>query len=142
MYASQNHFPNSIETVAWSDTRQLWLSLCTKRAFVQNLTIPNLLHLTSKTLTSPIMHFRLITVAFSLLCESVLHRARQCSVFYDSAKAEKKGQFTLSQNDIRSHSTLTPKEPYTKGLFGLLLKELRWRQTPVLSVNPMPTAQL
>lgn len=142
MYPSQNHFPNSIETVAWSDTRQLWLSLCTKRAFVQNLTIPNLLHLTSKAQINPIMHFRLISVAFPLFCDSILHRALQCSAFYNSAKAENKGQFTLPQNDIRSYSTPPSKGPYTKGLFGLLLKELRWRQTPVLSVNPMPTAQL
>ena len=109
MYASQNHFPNFIETVAWSDTRQLWLSLCTKRAFVQNLTIPSLLHLTSKALTNQIMHFRLISVAFPLLCDSFLHRALQCPVFYDSAKAEKKAQFTCHRMLFAHNHPLPPR---------------------------------
>ena len=141
MYASQNHFPNSIETVAWSDTLQLWLSLCTKRAFVQNLTIPNLLHFTNKAPADPMMHLRLRSVAFTLFSDSILHHAPECSVFSDSAKNDKKAQSSLLQKGIISHSALTPKQPYAKRLFGLLQKELRWRRTPALSVKPMATVE-
>ena len=142
MYASQNHSPNFIETVAWSHTFQLWLSLCTKCAFVQNLTIPNLMHLTSKASTDSTMHFQLTNVAFPLFSESILHHHLKHSVFHHSTKDARKTLFAMLQNDISAFSSISSKKSSVKRLFGLLQKELRRLRTPAHSARRVATADV